>query len=122
MESLGNYLKREREFRQIALIEVSEATRISSVTLNALEADQFDQLPGEAFVRGFLKAYAQHVGLDIADVLLRYDHLLNDDQGVSEEASEEASFPKRSWHWRWRYLWIATILSAIVVAAYFSSR
>jgi len=119
MESLGNYLKREREFRQIALIEVSKATCISSGTLNALESDQFDQLPGEAFVRGFLKAYARHVGLDVADVLLRYEHLLNDDRDVPQENSDMASLPKPSWHWRWRYLWIATILGAIVVAAYF---
>jgi cytoskeletal protein RodZ len=37
-----------------------------------MEADHFDDLPGEVFARGFLKAYASTVGLQPDDVLARY--------------------------------------------------
>ena len=70
--SLGAYLRRHRERRGIGLFEVSRMTRIPATSLDALERDRFDELPGEVFVRGFLKAYAQAVALEPADVLARY--------------------------------------------------
>jgi len=41
-------------------------------SVTRIEADQFDELPGEVFVRGFLKSYARAVGLPPEDVLARY--------------------------------------------------
>jgi cytoskeletal protein RodZ len=52
--------------------EVSRATRIPVVSIERIEADHFDDLPGEVFVRGFLKAYARAVSLPVEDVLARY--------------------------------------------------
>jgi cytoskeletal protein RodZ len=72
MESIGNYLKRRREERGISVGELSRATRIPAAALCRIENDQFDDLPGEVFVRGFLKAYARAVSLQADDVLARY--------------------------------------------------
>ncbi len=72
IESVGNFLKRHRVDRQMSLAEVSRVTRIPVVTLASIEADQFDDLPGEVFVRGFLKSYAQSVGVAPAEALARY--------------------------------------------------
>ena len=52
--------------------EVSRATRIPSQAIERIENDHFDDLPGEVFARGFLKAYATAVGLGADDVLARY--------------------------------------------------
>lgn len=52
--------------------EVSRATRIPVVSIERIEADHFDDLPGEVFVRGFLKAYARAVALPVEEVLARY--------------------------------------------------
>lgn len=52
--------------------EVSRATRIPASALERIEADHFDDLPGEVFTRGFLKAYATAIGLSPEDVLARY--------------------------------------------------
>jgi len=71
-ETLGQYLKRHRELRGINASELSRTTRISSGSIEAIECDRFDELPGEVFVRGFLKAYAQAIGLLPAEVLARY--------------------------------------------------
>lgn len=71
-ESIGSSLKRSREVRNMSLAEVSRVTRIPVPTLEAIEHDRFDDLPGEVFVRGFLRSYAQAVGMLPQDVLARY--------------------------------------------------
>jgi cytoskeletal protein RodZ len=72
MESLGQYLRRERELRQMSLEEVAQTTRIPLRMLQHLEEGQVSALPGEVFVRGFLKSYAKCVGIDVGQVLARY--------------------------------------------------
>ena len=63
-ETVGNLLKQERLLRAVSLEEVAQTTRIPLRTLRLMEADAFDQLPGEVFVRGFIKSYAKTLGLD----------------------------------------------------------
>jgi cytoskeletal protein RodZ len=72
MESIGKYLRKRRESRAMSVEEVSRATRIPIASLERLENDHYDDLPGEVFVRGFLKAYARAVALPVEDVLARY--------------------------------------------------
>jgi cytoskeletal protein RodZ len=71
-ESIGSILKRQRESRHMSIAEVSRATRIPVAALGSIESDHFDDLPGEVFVRGFLKAYSQCVGLLPQEILARY--------------------------------------------------
>ena len=56
----------------MSIAEVSRLTRVPVQTLESIESDHFDDLPGEVFVRGFLKSYAQAVGVLPAEVLARY--------------------------------------------------
>lgn len=72
MDSIGRYLKRTREQRAMSVEEISRATRIPVSSIEKIEADHFDDLPGEVFVRGFLKAYARAVSLSVDDVLAQY--------------------------------------------------
>jgi len=72
LESIGAYLRHARVARSMSISEVARATRIPSGTIARMEADHFDDLPGEVFARGFLKAYASTVGLQPDDVLARY--------------------------------------------------
>ena len=73
MESIGRYLKNEREIRQVSLEELAQTTRIPLRHLSNLEDDHLERLPGDVFVRGFLKSYAKAVGLVPADVLRRFE-------------------------------------------------
>ncbi len=116
METIGSYMQREREFRKIAITEIAEATRISSGTIGALERNAFDELPEVPFVRGYLKAYAEHVGLDTADLLLRYEQYLEQEEGTESSQIEK---PKGKWQWKWRYVGVASIVIAILALAAF---
>ncbi len=57
-------MKREREQRKITLDDISVATKIGTRFLAALEEERFDQLPGGIFNKGFVRAYARHLGID----------------------------------------------------------
>jgi cytoskeleton protein RodZ len=72
-DGVGEFLRRERELRHISLDDVAERTKISRRYLEAIEEEQYDRLPGETFVRGFIRSYAQSVGLDPTDTLLIYN-------------------------------------------------
>lgn len=72
IETVGTTLRRRREQKRMGLAEVSRVTRIPVATLESIEHDHFDDLPGEVFVRGFLKSYAQTVGLVPDEIVARY--------------------------------------------------
>jgi cytoskeletal protein RodZ len=72
MISIGEELKREREFREISLRDISEATKINIRMLEAIEKDQFASLPGGIFNRNFIRAYAQFIGLDPEVIIRKY--------------------------------------------------
>lgn len=62
--SFGEKLRRERELRGVTLVELESSTKINRRYLVALENDQFDQLPGGVFNRGFVRAVARYMKLD----------------------------------------------------------
>ena len=71
-ETVGTTLRRAREQKRMGIAEVSRVTRIPQATLESIEHDHFDDLPGEVFVRGFLKSYAQTIGLVPDEIVARY--------------------------------------------------
>ena len=74
----GKYLRSERELRQVPLAEVAEATKIPQRTLEQLEAGEWEALPAEVFVRGFVRSYARHLGLPDGEATARYTQALSD--------------------------------------------
>jgi len=64
MNEFGLELRKERESRGIALESITDATKISSRHLVALETGHFDYLPGGVFNKGIVRSYARVVGLD----------------------------------------------------------
>lgn len=90
LESIGSYLRRERELRKIPLEEVAEQTRVKLDYLQAIESEHFEKLPGMTFARGYLKTYASYIGLMPEDVLLRFEDFIG---RLSVSASPQ---PKKS--------------------------
>jgi cytoskeletal protein RodZ len=72
MTSVGQHLRALREAKRMSIAEVSRATRVPVASVERIEADRFDELPGEVFVRGFLRAYARALEVPVDDVLARY--------------------------------------------------
>jgi cytoskeleton protein RodZ len=68
----GEHLRRERELRGVTLDEVSAATRIKTAFLEALENGRWEELPGGAFNRGFIRATSKFLGLDEDGMIAEY--------------------------------------------------
>ena len=72
MTSVGQHLRELREARRMSVAEISRTTRVPVSSVERIEADRFDELPGEVFVRGFLRAYARALEVPPDEVLARY--------------------------------------------------
>jgi cytoskeleton protein RodZ len=64
MKSIGETLRRERLRRNLDLEKISQELKISVRMLEAIEAEQFDRLPGGVFAKSFVRQYARLLGLD----------------------------------------------------------
>jgi hypothetical protein len=61
---IGNSLREARLRQGLDFPEIEQATKIRSKYLRALEEEQFDVLPAQTYVKGFLRSYADYLGLD----------------------------------------------------------
>lgn len=61
---IGATLREARNRRKVSLSEVEAATRIRIRYLRAIEAEDWDVLPGDVYVRSFIRTYASYLGLD----------------------------------------------------------
>lgn len=117
METFGEYLKRERELRQINLKEISAATRINIHILKKIEADDFEKLPSPTFIKGFIKAYSRHLGLSAQDVIVRYEaYLAQKFKELPEPLLPKVSLKKVKPFWQ---KFLLPIAAAIVILASF---
>lgn len=112
--SFWRQLAQERELRGVSLEEVVERTKISRTTLERMESGDPDHLPARAYLLGYLKSYAEAVGLDADDVILRFEA-----EGLEEGVPEDVatilaadSKPSRKRLPRWFWLLLGVCLAA----------
>ena len=131
-ETLGKYLKNQRESKKISLREVAKNTRVREHILRAIEEDRQNLLPPATYVKGFLLAYAKYLRLDPNDVLLRYERALKvefitppsiQSPGPKQEIPPtQASTPKQKVLWNTKQTWVVVgvIVASFVVFYFFS--
>ena len=96
MESLGKYLKAERELRNLSIEEVAKFTKIRKEFLKAIEEDRYEFVSSAIYVKGFLTAYARYLSLDTNDVLIRYQNYLKSlTISFSPELQQQILSPKK---------------------------
>jgi cytoskeletal protein RodZ len=118
--TFGESLKRERELRGVSLEEISAATRIATRFLRAIEDEQWAQLPGGVFNRGFVRAVARYLGLDEENTVAEYTLAVGDHQNVPVWTGSPPSVtPEQPW-----LAWIvsAAILIALATGGWFGTR
>ena len=80
METVGEILKNAREKKGLTIESLEKKTRIVSRYIEALENNEFDKLPGEIYVKGFIKTISDKLLLDSDKVLERYNLQINEDK------------------------------------------
>lgn len=108
--TLGEKLQKLRQQYRMSYAEIAKATRIQAKYLEYLEAGQYEKLPAEVYVRGFLKSYARHLGLDDGAFLKLYDKEKNIRKNLGQEhrTPESVRYPSMN-------TWVITPRAIVVI-------
>lgn len=73
IENLGLYLKQVREERKIPVAQIAQALKTKTETIQALEANDFGKIPAPTYVKGYLRSYANYLGIEGDPLLMEYN-------------------------------------------------
>ncbi len=111
MQQIAQIIVKRRKERDLTLEKVTQAIKIRLPYLNSIEKGAWDELPGEVYVRGFVRRYADFLGLDT--VVLMAPYLAA--QSPAVEATPSSNMQLSSDVNRMQFLWIGLIGIFIVV-------
>ncbi len=121
-QSPGGQLRAARERRGETINEVAFALKLNPRQVVALEENDFDALPGMALVRGFMRNYARHLGIDAAPLLEGVQQMVGRGAvDLSPIRNAEGDMPsgaarRRSTRWSG---WLVAVLIAVVLAGWY---
>jgi len=72
LETLGELLRKERERKGLSLKDIENAVNIRVLYLNAIENGEYHIIPGEVYLKGFIRNYANYLGLNGAEIVDLY--------------------------------------------------
>lgn len=91
MNDLGEVLKKERLKKGLTLEDIQDITKVRIKYLKAIEDGNFDVIPAVVYTKGFIKSYAEAVGLDPQEIMNQYGYLFEEKEKEEEEKYETAS-------------------------------
>jgi cytoskeleton protein RodZ len=118
---IGNSLREARLRQTLDFPEIEQATKIRAKYLRALEDEQFDVLPAQTYVKGFLRSYAEFLGLDGQLYLDEYNSRFVVGEEESPARPRRSAPPSRGVHLQSRVvlltlLGIAAVTALVIVA------
>jgi len=87
--TLGEKMQEMRNERRFSLEEISKATQIQSRYLEYLERGEYDKLPVEVYVKGFLKNYAAFFGVDSVSLIKLYEREKDIRENIKKRKKEK---------------------------------
>ncbi|MBI3581269.1 MAG: DUF4115 domain-containing protein [Nitrospinae bacterium] len=113
METVGGKLRKERELLGLSLDELAASTRIQKKFLQALEEGRFDALQAPVFVVGFIRTYADALGLDPYPLIVEYEEL----RQTLKPAPQPRVLARRRAKSEWLPLMIGSAVVLVMLAA-----
>lgn len=123
MADIGDKLRSARKAKSMSIEDVEKITKIQRRYLTAIENDDFDQLPGDFYVRAFIRQFADVVGLNGKELLADYksevpeakpeEYVENSIDNKSERIKETTN--NRKGIWRSYMPQIATVVGIVLV-------
>lgn len=90
METVGGYLKKARESKNISIGELSQLTKISALYLKYIENDEFEKLPQGPYVKGYIASYSRLIEGNVDEAVSLYEALIRK-QIQTEDIEPETS-------------------------------
>ncbi len=120
-ETPGTVLKQERIRQGLTLDDVAEATTISVRSLRALEENDRDSLPAQAFVRGFIIIYSNHLRLDPENLLEKHRQQEEESNSSENEINAHAIIklnPVAGNYWFSPFQMLLLLISIIMLTSF----
>ncbi len=114
----GESLRKERELRGITLEEISAQSKVHIRFLEAIEQDDFSELPAKAFTKGFLRSYARMIDVDEELVLSNFEYIQHASQTRRENQTREKIRSRTSGRFVLKMLFTVILLLLLVVFLY----
>ncbi len=114
--SFGQYLKKARKDKQISLEAVANAIKIQAKLVEHIENEEHDKLPTAVFVKGFLRAYADFVGVDKDKTMQFYNASL--DEYRKSAGIESDRLGKREATWQQLSILICAMIMVIILSVF----
>lgn len=127
MQTVGEILKDEREKKNLSVKDIESGTSIRALYINAIEEGNYKIVPGEVYLKGFIRNYANYLGLDGAELVELYrqsQHPVVEqiplEQRIKQEKTKQHK-PSKELSWG-KYVAAGVLIVAIVgIAAFFTS-
>ena len=110
VEDFGSYLKAERKLRGVTLEELHAKTKIPIHYLQALEKNQFNELPGEVFTRGYIRSFAGVIGANEDEILSAYIDITKTSPSTDTEDQSIVKQNKSTLDLKFIFILVFTIL------------
>ena len=85
MNNVGSILSEARKQKGVDIAQVEQDTNIERVYIEALENDDYQKIPAEAYILGFLRNYSEYLGLNPNEIIRQYKNLKIEDTEVPQE-------------------------------------
>jgi len=89
MQTVGHLLKQKRKEKKLSLDQIEKTIKIKKKFLEFLEKDKFDQFSSQIYARGFLKNYAQFLGLDEEKTLAIFRRQSKEENSLSVRKNDQ---------------------------------
>jgi cytoskeletal protein RodZ len=116
LQTVGEILRAEREKKGISVKDVETATSIRSLYLQAIEEGNYKILPGEVYLKGFIRNYANFLGLDGQEMVNMYRQSLAPDIPPVVADTDPVPPNKRQAGSSSAVKWIAALLGVLLLA------
>jgi cytoskeleton protein RodZ len=117
MFEIGSALREARERRGLSFPQVEEATKIRARYIRALENEDFGVLPGATYSKGFLRAYADYLGLDGHLFIDEFNSRYHDPRREDEKAIYPPSRRRISRHKRETNIVLIALAAIVAIAS-----
>lgn len=117
--SVGTTLREARALNGLSLEDVSGRIKFAPRQIEALEADDFESLPENAFLRGFVRSYARLLQLDPTPLLEALPHEPESNAPLEVSAAAEMPYPDIYTERKYNIIWLAAALAVALVLGLF---
>jgi cytoskeleton protein RodZ len=117
MFEIGSALREARERKGLSFPQVEEATKIRARYIRALESEDFGVLPGATYTKGFLRAYADYLGLDGHLFIDEFNSRYHDPRREDEKAIYPPSRRRITRHKRETNIVLIALAAIVAIAS-----